>query len=132
MSVPEPKRKESTMEFLKCAEEIDAKTLSFCVKYVPKRYTFLLSTYLSSLANDIHVNAVAGNFTPKSADDARKRRAHFIAARQAANAYASKLKTVIESVHPPMSAVEEISVLCFKEIKSLNGILESDEKRFKF
>ena len=83
MSVYKSKRGESSIQFIEVARKIECHTLEQCLK-VPKRYTFLLTTRIMSLASDVYDHVVSANsIYPTNQHEAQTRRDHLIAANAA-------------------------------------------------
>ena len=111
MSVYKSKRGESSIQFIEVARKIECHTLEQCLK-VPKRYTFLLTTRIMSLASDVYDHVVSANsIYPTNQHEAQTRRDHLIAANE----------------HAFMTWGELIN----EEAKLISGIRRSDRARYK-
>ena len=138
MSVYKSKRGESSIQFIEVARKIECHTLEQCLK-VPKRYTFLLTTRVMSLASDVYDHVVSANsIYPTNQHEAQTLRDHLIAANAALQSLdrqlgllAGVLRKNPENFKGFETAFMTWGELINEEAKLISGIRRSDRARYK-
>ena len=138
MSVYKSKRGESAAQFVETARQLEAYTLTQCLK-IPKRYTFFLSTEIMRLASDVYNNVKSANsIFPGNKHDAQMRRDKLTEANNALQCLAGKLGLLGDVLRKNPSqfkgldrALETWGNFIADEAKLISGVKKSDKQRFK-
>ncbi len=133
MSVPTGKRNTSTMEFLANARARQLFTLRH-TKSWPTRWRQDVSSPLCQDARYIYIELKAGNNIsyPKNAHEAQMRRDHFLNARGRLDGMIAQIEVACELLEVNDKVRHSWSALAAQEIALINGVLDSDSKRFRF
>lgn len=133
MSVPKQKRKQSGIQFLDTAYDLEVHTLRCCMK-LPKRMTFFLSTELAHLAAQVHNNCKAANSVfPTNAHEAQLRRDYLTRANASLQALIGKV-SLLQEFGGGLSdgALNKWADLMYQEAKLISGAKRADQRRFSF
>lgn len=138
MSVYKSKRGESAAQFVETARQLEAHTLTQCLK-VPKRYTFFLTTEIMRLASEVHNHVKAANsIFPGNQHEAQMRRDRLIEANNSLQCLVGKLGLLADVLKKnPQNfknldgALEVWGNLISEEAKLIAGVKRSDKDRFK-
>ena len=132
MSVPKGERNTSTMEFLATARNLQIFTLRKTKKF-PTRWRADISTPLVLDTRYVYQCLKMGNNRwPTNAHEAQIRRDYFLQARGRLDSFIAQLKIACEVCEVNEKVLREWSMLAAEEIKLINGVIESDRRRFKF
>lgn len=138
LQVLQSQRGESTMQFVDTARELEIYTIKQCAKF-PKRFMFLITKDIVSLATSVYNNVKAANsIYPTTAVEAQKRKDYIIAANCGLQCLISQLDIAREFIHqtgnnkPIKSNVWQGWIdLITREAKLLSSLKNSDKERFK-
>lgn len=132
MSVPTGKRNVSSMEFLMNARQLELFTLQHTKKW-PQRWRFELSAPLIADARYIYEELKEGNnIWPSNSHEAQTRKDHFLNARGRADSMIAQIEIACEFLEVNPKVLQSWSSLIATEITLINGIIDSDKKRYKF
>lgn len=132
MSVLVSNRRESGMEFLKNARDIEEVFIDLRINK-PKRYTFFFDKLLD-IAIDLLSEVKAGNsIYPENKDEVGMRQQHY----KEAIAHCQILVSQIEVIHHKLKddglsigQVQQLSEMIDNEIKLLKGVIRTDKKKY--
>lgn len=130
--VPKYKRKESSLEFLNTAYDLQVEMIKMCIAF-PKRYMFFITQNLVSLSIKCHENVKSANTIYPTNGEELQIRINFINEAicnlQNTLSQLSIARGLIEiSEHKLLNVLEMID----KELALLKGLKNKDKKRFKF
>ena len=133
MSVPSGKRNLSKMEFLYNARRLQIYTMQR-TKDWPTRWRYDVSSPLVQDARYVYTELKAGNNIsyPRDAHEAQMRRDHFLNARGRLDGMIAQIEIACELLNVSEKFLREWSAMAAQEISLINGVLESDRKRFRF
>lgn len=125
------------MQFVDTARELEIYTIKQCAKF-PKRYMFLITKGIVSLATSIYNNVKAANSVfPQTAAEAEIRKNYIISANCELQCLISQLDIARGLIHqtgnnkPIKSTVWQDWInLVTKEAKLLSSLKNSDKERF--
>ena len=133
MSVPRGKRKESGMEFLKNARDIEEIFIDLRI-HKPKRYSFFFDKLLDYSFNLLSEVKAGNSIYPENKIEAGIRQRHF----KEGLAYCQVLVSQIEVIHHKLKddgikvgLVEELAGKIDNEIRLIKGVIKNDKKRYK-
>ena len=138
MSVLKSKRGKSAMQFLETARELEVYTIRQCARF-PKRFMFLITKDIVSLAKAIYNNVKAANSVyPTNAAEVQIRRTYLITANCELQCLLSQLDIARDFVRgtqdnkPIQSSVwQKWADLITEETKLISAVKNKDKERFK-
>ena len=138
MSVLKSKRGKSAMQFLDTARELEVYTIRQCARF-PKRFMFLITKDIVSLAKAIYNNVKAANSVyPTNTDEVQLRRNYLITANCELQCLLSQLDIARDFVRgtrdnkPIQSGVwQKWADLITEEAKLISAVKNKDKERFK-
>lgn len=138
MSVLKSRRKESSVQFLDTAREIEVYTIKQCSRF-PKRYMFLLTKDLVELSKSIYNNTKSANsIYPTNKEEFLIRMEYNLGANCDLQCLISQLDvakefiTTTEKEKPIKSKVfEDWAELLIEEQRLLSGLKKADRERYK-
>lgn len=133
MSVPRGKRKESGMEFLKNARDIEEIFIDLRINK-PKRYSFFFDKLLDYSFNLLSAVKAGNSIYPENKIEAGMRQRYF----KEGLAYCQVLVSQIEVVHHKLKddgikigLVEQLAIKINNEIRLIKGVIKNDKNRYK-
>jgi len=131
LSVATGNRNESTAEFLYNARQLQIYTMQR-TKNWPTRWRYDVSSPLCQDARYVYMELKAGNnIWPKDAHEAQMRRDHFLNARGRLDGMIAQIEVACELMEVSDKVLREWSAMAAREITLINGVMESDRKRFR-
>lgn len=131
MSVPQGKRGESEMEFLRTARELQIYSIRKCVAF-PKRYTFYVSQPLAEAATRTHEYLKCANsLYPTNPHEAQLRIDYELHANAELNNMVSQLEVAAELFGIEPDKLKRWSELIDKEIRLVKALIKKDRERYK-
>lgn len=143
ISVPTGERGESPVQFVATADEIEIYTIQRCAKF-PQEYREYILKDIAHLASAAASNVLAGNsiypVKPKGGDltryieDVKRRRNYFKKALEYYKVLGNKVSKLYKIKKPTRkhrNQRKKWAQLIGSEIKLLQGVLESDQKRYR-
>ena len=133
MSVPEGKRRESGMEFLRNARDIETLFVDLRINK-PKRYTFFFDKLLDIAFNLLSVVKAGNSVYPENKIEVEMRQKYFKEGIAYCQVLVSQIDVVREKLHDDGIAIGQVQQLAQKieyEIKLLKGVISNDKKRYK-
>lgn len=134
MSVRANERKESALEFLNTAHELEKFTLQVVMneRIIPKRYRYMIGQQMCNSAMELSKNITyANSIYPKTKQDYEMRREYQHVALGALKNLCSLIRLAYEVLPIKGSVVTQWSTLLSKEEGALRSWINSDNKRYK-
>ena len=130
--VPSSQRKESTLDFLKYARDLQAYTIRKCVNAVPKRYTFYIGTHLSDSATRVYEYLKKGNsIYPLNKHEAQLRRDYMLKAYAELNSLVSQVELANEIIEFEDAVMDQWSEKIYHEMTLVKKVISADRERYK-
>ena len=133
MSVPVGKRKESGMEFLKNARDIEEIFIDLRIGK-PKRYSFFFDKLLDYSFNLLSEVKAGNSIYPQDKKEAGMRRRHFKEALACCQVLVSQIEVVHHKLQTNGMSIGQVKDLSEKldgEIRLIKGIIKTDKERYK-
>lgn len=131
MSVLKSNRKESEVEFLYVARQLQIHSIKKCVAF-PKRYTFYIAQPIANSATNIHKYVKCANSTyPTNQHEAQMRRDYFLRANAELNSLVSQIEVAAEMFGIEEKAMMYWTEMVSKEIRLVKGAMKKDKERYK-
>lgn len=130
MSVPRSQRKTSAPEFILNARKLQIFTIKL-VDNFPNRRKQSTGYPLIADARFIHESVKkANNLFPTNQHECQMRRNYLLQARGRLDSMIAQIEVACEVCKVKDKALKEWSALCANEITLINGVLESDKRRY--
>lgn len=130
--VPSSQRKESALDFLNCARDLQAFTIRKCVNAVPKRYTFYIGTHLADSAARVYENLKKGNsIYPLNQHEAQMRRDYMLKAYAELNSLVSQVELAGEIIEIEDKVMDQWSEKIYHEMTLVKNVIKADRNRYK-
>lgn len=134
MAVPAHRRKESDLQFLINAENLQQKTHDAVMNetYVPKKYRYIWTQEIFRLSMDIYENARKANeIYPRDEATLKNRLFLLLKAQTDAEALKGQISFARKNFNIPAGTLKEWEKLCADTKNSLKRRREKDFKRFE-
>lgn len=132
MSVPAGDRRESGMEFLKNARDIEEIFIDLRINK-PKRYTFFFDKLLDVAFNLLSEVKAGNSIYPTEKEEAKIRQRHFKEAISQCQVLVSQIEVVhhkLQNDGISIGQIKQLATMLEKEIKLLKGIIKKDKERY--
>ena len=133
MAVPVGKRKESGMEFLKNARDIEEIFIDLRINK-PKRYTFFFDKLLEYSFDLLSEVKAANSIYPENKSEVEMRQKYFKKALASCQILVSQVEVIhhkLKNDGIQIGLVEQLAEKIDYEIKLIKGIIDKDKKRYK-
>ena len=133
MAVPVGKRKESGMEFLKNARDIEEIFIDLRINK-PKRYTFFFDKLLEYSFDLLSEVKTANSIYPENKSEVEMRQRYFKKALASCQVLVSQVEVIhhkLKNDGIQIGLVEQLAEKIDYEIKLIKGIIDKDKKRYK-
>ena len=133
MAVPVGKRKESGMEFLKNARDIEEIFIDLRINK-PKRYTFFFDKLLEYSFDLLSEVKAANSIYPENKSEVEMRQKYFKKALASCQVLVSQVEVIhhkLKNDGIQIGLVEQLAEKIDYEIKLIKGIIDKDKKRYK-
>lgn len=133
MSVVLGKRKESSMEFLKVARDIEVTLIDMRMNK-PKRYIFFMDRLFKLSSNILSEVKIANSIYPENKSEVELRRWHLKEGIGLCQALVSQIEVIackFKDDGISIGQVQQLSEMLTTEIRLIKGVIESDKKRYK-
>lgn len=133
MAVPVGKRKESGMEFLKNARDIEEIFIDLRINK-PKRYTFFFDKLLEYSFDLLSEVKAANSIYPENKSEVEMRQRYFKRALASCQVLVSQVEVIhhkLKNDGIQIGLVEQLAEKIDYEIKLIKGIIDKDKKRYK-
>lgn len=131
MSVLKNKRKESNLEFLHTARELQIYSLRRCTGF-PKRFTFTINNVIADLATQVHMKVKhANSIYPTNQHEAQLRRDNLIDAKALLQDLVAEIEVAAEMFGVDGNILNDWMALIWKENELIKGLMKSDKERYK-
>lgn len=133
MSVLEANRRESDMEFLKNARDIEELFIDLRISK-PKRYTFFFDKLLDYSFDLIAEVKAANSIYPENKDEVGLRQRHFKEALAKCQVLVSQVEVIRHKLKDDgitIGQVQETSKMISDEIRLIKGVIKKDKERYK-
>jgi len=134
MAVPKHKRKESDLQFLINAEDLQQKTHDAVMTdgYVPKKYRYIWTQEVFKMSMEIYENARKANeIYPRDESTLKNRLYLLLKAQTDAEALKGQISFARKNFDIPSGTLKEWEKLCVETRNSLKRRREKDFKRFE-
>lgn len=133
MSVPRGQRKESGMEFLKNARDIEEIFIDLRIKK-PKRYSFFFDKLLGYSFNILSEVKSGNSIYPENKLEAGMRQRHFKEALASCQVLVSQIEVIHHKLKDDGISIGQVQQVAEKlndEIRLIKGVIKKDKDRYK-